>query len=123
MTKRRFSTVHLDEIEPLPVLSFGGPATFTPSAWEWWFRAGAVRDEDPERARSILMDGLRVNPESPGLHYELACLDALEGNREAALAGLRTAVERDARLAGKAAADEDLATLRDDPEFAAITSS
>jgi hypothetical protein len=105
------------------VLSFGGPATFTPSAWEWWFRAGAVRDEDPERARSILMDGLRVNPESPGLHYELACLDALEGDREAALAGLRTAVERDARLAGKAAADEDFAALRDDPEFAAITSS
>jgi hypothetical protein len=32
-------------------------------------------------------------------------------------------VERDARLAGVAAADEDFAALRDDPEFAAITSS
>src|SRR4051812_10862712 len=31
------------------VLSFGGPATFTPSAWEWFFRAEPYVDHDPER--------------------------------------------------------------------------
>ena len=61
------------------VLSFGGPPTFTPSAWEWSFRANALRQSDPERARAIFAEGLEVHPESPGLRYNLACLEALQG--------------------------------------------
>ena len=47
------------EEEGTTVLSFGGPPTFTPSAWEWHFRANAVREEDPDRAREILAAGMR----------------------------------------------------------------
>jgi hypothetical protein len=42
------------------VLSFGGPATFTPSAWEWGFRADPLIDFDPEQARAIIEDGARA---------------------------------------------------------------
>jgi Cupin domain len=44
------------------VLSFGGPPTFEPSRWEWTFRAHALLDDDPARAREIVEDGLRAHP-------------------------------------------------------------
>ncbi len=101
------------------VLSFGGPATFTPSAWEWSFRAAAAR-ADPVRAREILDDGLAVHPRSPSLHYELACLEASLGRRDEALAALRTAIDREPELRDAARADDDFAGLRDDPDFVAV---
>jgi len=104
------------------VLSFGGPPVFTPSAWEWTFRAAALRAEDPAGAREVLQEGFAVHPDSPGLHYELACLEAWEGHRDAALAALGRAVEREGELKGAARGDEDFASLRDDPGFRALTS-
>jgi hypothetical protein len=118
----RDPSVHRHAVAQEPgttVLSFGGPATFTPSAWEWSFRAAAAR-HDPVRAREILDDGLVQHPTSPSLHYELACLEASLGHRDAALAALRTAIDREPELRGAAAADDDFAGLRDDPEFAAL---
>lgn len=102
------------------VLSFGGPPTFTPSSWEWSFRANAVRDTDPGEARRILAEGFEVHPDSPGLHYHLACLEALQGNADEALRVLRVAIERAPRLKEEARGDEDLAPLRDRPEFAEL---
>jgi tetratricopeptide (TPR) repeat protein len=99
------------------VLSFGGPPTFQPSAWEWAFQAGPLIRSDPSEARRILTEGLEVHPESGSLYYNLACLEALGGSREAALAALRRAVELRPDAAGWARDDEDLANLRDDPEF------
>jgi hypothetical protein len=58
------------------VLSFGGPPTFTPSAWEWSFRARALLEDDPGRAREIVADGLRVHPDSPSLRELERILDA-----------------------------------------------
>jgi mannose-6-phosphate isomerase-like protein (cupin superfamily) len=101
------------------VLSFGGPPTFTPSAWEWTFRAAANHD-DPETARAIVADGLEANPDNPGLYYELACIEAIAGNRDAAIAALRDAIERRPDLKDAARGDDDLASLRDDPEFAEL---
>ena len=49
------------------VLSFGGPPSFTPSAWEWKFRAAPLVESDPARARAILDEGLAVHPGDPGL--------------------------------------------------------
>ena len=49
------------------VLSFGGPPTFEPSAWEWMFRAVALAESDPAAAREVVEDGLDKHPESPGL--------------------------------------------------------
>src|SRR5438874_5777179 len=92
------------------VLSFGGPPTFTPSPWEWSFQAAPLVRTEPERARAILADGLAMHPQAGALHYELACLEALEGRREQALAALRTAIELRPATAGWARGDEDFAT-------------
>jgi AraC-like ligand binding domain len=102
------------------VLSFGGPPTFTPSAWEWSFRAAAHHD-DPDEARRILGEGFELHPQSPSLFYELACVEAVAGNRDASLAALRSAIEREPKVAAHAREDDDLASLRDDPEFAELT--
>jgi hypothetical protein len=103
------------------VLSFGGPATFTPSAWEWGFRAAPLLRSDPQRARAILDEGLEHEPESASLQYNLACLEALEGDREAALARLGRAIELEPRSTTWARADDDLESLRDDPRFTELT--
>jgi mannose-6-phosphate isomerase-like protein (cupin superfamily) len=102
------------------VLSFGGPPTFQPSAWEWSFRAHAVRETDPEQARAIFAKGFAAHPDSAGLHYNLACLEALQGRRHEALAALRRAGELDPNMPGYARDDADFASLRDDPEFRAL---
>ena len=102
------------------MLSFGGPATFEPSAWEWAFRAGPLVRSDPARAREILAEGLATHPESGSLHYSVACLEAWGGNREAALASLHRALELRPDLAKWARDDADLESLRDDPEYRAL---
>ena len=103
------------------VLSFGGPPTFEPSAWEWAFRAGPLIRSEPERAREILDDGLATNPGAPTLHYNLACLEAVQGNRDAAIAQLRAAISARPASAEWARDDDDFESLRDDPEFVTLT--
>jgi len=98
---------------PTTVLSFGGPPTFAPSAWEWAFQATPLLRSEPDRARQILNEGLAVHPEAGSLHYNLACLEALQGNRDAALAALRRAIELRPEAADWAREDEDLASIRD----------
>jgi tetratricopeptide (TPR) repeat protein len=93
------------------VLSFGGPATFTPSAWEWSFRAAAHHD-DPKEAKRILAEGFELHPESPSLFYELACVEAVAGDLDAARTALDRAIELEPELEKVAATDEDLAALR-----------
>jgi quercetin dioxygenase-like cupin family protein len=102
------------------VLSFGGPPTFQPSAWEWTFQATPLMRSDPARAREILAEGLAVHPESGSLYYAVACLEAVQGNRQGALGALRRAVDVAADTAVWARDDEDFAGLRDDPEFRSL---
>ena len=78
------------------VLSFGGPPTFEPSAWEWMFRAVALADSDPAAAREIVRDGLDKHPESPGLRVALARVRLSEGDEAGARAALADAIERQA---------------------------
>jgi quercetin dioxygenase-like cupin family protein len=99
------------------VLSFGGPPTFEPSAWEWAFRAGPLIRSDPARATEILVEGLQAHPTSPVLHYNLACLHAVEGQLDSALAELRSAIEVEPEAADWARGDDELEALRDDPAF------
>jgi tetratricopeptide (TPR) repeat protein len=100
------------------VLSFGGPATFEPSAWEWTFRAAALRKAgDLEQARKILDEALATFPESAAVRYELACFEATSGRRDAALERLRDAIARAPDVAAYARDDEDFASMRDEPEF------
>ena len=93
------------------VLSFGGPPTFTPSAWEWSFRAAQHIESDPPRAREILEDGLREHPDSPGLRIHLARLEVRAGNEEHARELLRVAFERQ---------PESVELARQDPRLAAL---
>lgn len=103
------------------VLSFGGPPTFVPSAWEWSFRAAPLVRSEPERARAILAEGLQAHPDAGSLHYVLACLEAVGGHRDRALASLRRAIELEPEAASWARDDEDFASLRSDPSFRAVT--
>jgi tetratricopeptide (TPR) repeat protein len=106
------------------VLSFGGPPTFAPSAWEWTFRAAALRRRgDIDGARGLLDEALAAHPESASVRYELACFAATQADPAAAIARLREAVARDPGVAEYAAGDEDLASLRDDPEFQTLVRS
>jgi tetratricopeptide (TPR) repeat protein len=105
------------------VLSFGGPPTFEPSAWEWSFQATPLMRSDPGQAREILTEGLRAYPENVGLHYNLACLEALNGDRERALGALRRAVELNPKAREWAREDRDFASLIDDPAFQALIES
>jgi hypothetical protein len=102
------------------VLAIGGvPGKHEPSAWEYFFPAlPAMRDGDYDTARRLLEDGLKEN-DAPVVHYQLACVEALAGNRERALDELENAVSRGPRLAQAAQDDEDFASIRDDPRFPA----
>jgi tetratricopeptide (TPR) repeat protein len=102
------------------VLSFGGPPTFQPSGWEWAFRAAALQQSDRAAAREILEDGLRANPESAGLYYGLACVEALDGRDENALTALRKAIELKPEAREWAREDADFQTLQDDTTFRAL---
>jgi hypothetical protein len=105
------------------VLSFGGPPTFEPSAWEWAFGAAPVLHSDPERARSLLTDGLARHPDDPGLMYNLACLEALQGNADEALALLERAFAGQPKLRRWAPDDDDLVSLQDEPRFQRLTAA
>lgn len=102
------------------VLSFGGPPTFKPSAWEWTFRASNLKKTDPAAARELLEEGLEAWPASPSIFYELGCLDAVEGDRQSALEWLRKALAREPKLRQYLDTDDDLVSLRDDPDFRSI---
>jgi hypothetical protein len=98
------------------VLSFGAPRgeVYSVSGWEARFRATAIRERDPERAKALYEEGLAADPESQWANYDLACWHALYGSADEA----RTLLERAVALGGdevreQAARDPDLATLRD----------
>jgi hypothetical protein len=93
------------------VLSFGGPPTFQPSAWEWMFRAVALADSDPSAAREIVEDGLDKHPESPGLRVALARVRLSEGDEVGARAALADAIERQAEVEDYARQDAALGRL------------
>ncbi len=107
------------------VLSFGAPPTFQPSAWEWNFRAAALMEDPATRgeAREIMKDALSRFPGDGGVHYNAACLEARDGNAEAALDHLARAIEARPAFAEWAREDDDLAPLREEPRFAQLTAA
>ena len=102
------------------VIAIGGvPGKHEPSAWEYFFPAlPAMRDGDYDTARRILEDGLKEN-DAPVMHYQLACVEALAGNRDRALDELQIAVDGNERYRAAARTDDDFASIRDDPRFPA----
>ena len=114
--------VHREAVAEEPnttVLSFGGPraGVYEPPEWEPRFRASALREQDPAAARRLLLDARERWPDAGAIPYELACLDAREGNTEGALEHLAEAVRLRPDTADWARGDDDLAALRGDGRF------
>jgi tetratricopeptide (TPR) repeat protein len=102
------------------VLAIGGKpgAPHEVSAWEYTFAASPhLRAGRYDEARQLLHEGLEAKPGSPPLIYDLACVEALAGEKDKALELLHEAVASDERFRKYAQTDEDFASIRDDPRF------
>jgi tetratricopeptide (TPR) repeat protein len=102
------------------VLAIGGKpgAPHEVSAWEYTFAASPhLRAGRYDEARQLLHEGLEAKPGSPPLLYDLACVEALAGEKDNALELLNEAVASDERFRKYAQTDEDFASIRDDPRF------
>jgi tetratricopeptide (TPR) repeat protein len=103
-------------------LAIGGSPgrAYEVSPWEWVAEAiPAWKAGDYDAARKIVERGLREHPGNPSLLYDLACLEGLSGDHDAALEHLRRALELKPDLAGDARADDDFASIRDRVDFPA----
>ena len=103
------------------VLVIGGvPGAAGPrTVFEYWYEADPhYQAGDYARAVEIASQGLEDWPEHPSLRYQLACYEALQGNREAAVEHLKIAYAGNPKTREWAAGDEDLASVRDDPALA-----
>jgi tetratricopeptide (TPR) repeat protein len=102
------------------VLAIGGKPgeAFEVSAWETWFAAAPLAEAKRwDEVIAIYNDALAEKPDHPALLYNLACMEALAGHGDDALAHLQRAVELRPEFAETAAEDEDFASIKDDPRF------
>ena len=107
------------------VLVIGGrPGDALPvSPFEHWYAAIPARESgDYETAYDTIARAFDDYPGHGRVHYELACLRALQGRRDDALEHLRAAVSDDPRTAEWARDDEDFVALRDDSDFVKLVS-
>jgi tetratricopeptide (TPR) repeat protein len=112
---------HAKAVDPgTSVLAIGGRRGegYEPSPWEDYFAAERHRAAgDYDAFADELGAVLERRPEHPATLYNLACAEALAGRSEAAVAHLREALELRPELARTAAEDEDLAPLRERPDW------
>ena len=106
--------------EDAAVLAVGGKpgAAHEISAWEYTFSAAShAREARYDDARRVLHEGLEAKPGSAPILYDLACVEALAGERDRALELLNEAVAGGERFREYAQTDKDFASIRDDPRF------
>jgi hypothetical protein len=104
------------------MLAVGGKAgeSYSASPWEWYFYAERFRPtRDWEGGVAFLAEGAERYPDHAGMLYSLACFETLAGRNDDALAHLRRAIELEPRTSEWAAKDDDLASLRELPDFPA----
>jgi tetratricopeptide (TPR) repeat protein len=91
---------------------------FIPSHWERTAEALTYwPTEEWDKAIAVLEEHLAETPSSGVTHYNLACALARAGRPEEALVRLREATALEDRFLELAQADDDLASIRDDPSF------
>jgi tetratricopeptide (TPR) repeat protein len=108
------------------VIGVGGKPgeAFQISAWElaspWQSRGMALYNEKKyAEAAKVFEEGLAVAPNQYGLHYNIACMRALNGEVDAAFEELQIAIEGDPSFVELAQNDDDFDSIRDDPRFPA----
>jgi tetratricopeptide (TPR) repeat protein len=108
------------------VLAVGGKPgeAFEISTWEvvwpWTTRGMALYKEQKfAEASEVFEEGVAAAPTYSGLHYNLACTRALNGEADAAFEHLQIAVEEDPGFVELARSDSDFDSIRDDPRFPA----
>jgi tetratricopeptide (TPR) repeat protein len=90
------------------------------SPWEWVAEAiPAWKAGDYGSARETIEKGLEEYPDNPSLLYDLACLEALGGEPDAAIGHLRRALDLRPEYAKDAEAEEDFASIRHREDFPA----
>jgi hypothetical protein len=90
------------------------------SGWEGLFVAfGHLRSGDEAKGREAMEAAVAERPEAWQGHFNAACFESLTGNKDAAIAYLRRAIELDPQAREAARTDEDFDSIRDDPEFPA----
>jgi tetratricopeptide (TPR) repeat protein len=102
------------------VLAIGGKPgeAFEVSAWETWFAAYPLQQAKKwDEVIAVYNEALAEKPDNPALVYNLACMEALAGRTDDALAHLQRAIELQPEFAENAANDEDFASIKDDPRF------
>lgn len=116
---RRAAVADEPETTVLVVGGISGQA-FEPSPWESWLAAApfALR-KDYARAVEVMRDALAEHEGNPNVLYNLACVESLAGEREAALGHLARAIEADPHAREFAQSDSDLEAIRGDPRFPA----
>ena len=108
------------DVAETAVLAVGGPreAAYEPSPWEDYFAAERHRAAGDFGAYATELEAvLERRPDHPATLYKTACAGALAGDTEAAHAHLRRALELKPEWKDLAREDEDLAALRDDPDW------
>jgi tetratricopeptide (TPR) repeat protein len=106
------------------VLAVGGARGegFKVSPWEFAFAGAPAWDAKRyDEAKALLLEGLQLHPGNASLLYNLACAEALLGEKDAALEHLAPAVQTP-RFRKFAENDSDFDSLRDDPRFTALLS-
>ena len=101
------------------VLAIGGErgAAFKVSPWEFAFAAIPANESGRhDEVKALLLEGLELHPGNASLLYNLACVEALMGDHEAALEHLAESATNP-RFREYAVTDPDLDSLRDDPRF------
>jgi tetratricopeptide (TPR) repeat protein len=102
------------------VLATGGKPgeAFRISAWETIFAATPhIQAQEWEEAIRLHQEALGGQPGYAPLLYNLACVESLAGKRDAALEHLAEAIAARPEFRESAQADEDFASIRDDPRF------
>jgi hypothetical protein len=105
------------------VLAIGGVRgqPFRISPWEFAFASVPAWDSKRyDEAKELLLEGLELHPGNTSLLYDLACVEALMGDKEAALEHIAAAAANP-RMREHARTDTDFDSLRDDPRFTRLT--
>jgi tetratricopeptide (TPR) repeat protein len=93
---------------------------YRPAPWEASLHAALLaRRGDEEAARRAIADALADHGDNPRSLYNVACAEALLGDRDAALEHLAAAAADAPEAREWAQRDEDLESLRGDPRFPA----